>query len=53
MTIKFIGGMWRRIEDDDVRSFSTYQDAVENLTAWEDLEPQTTRDDILDQLNKL
>ena len=50
MTIKFIGGLWRRIDGATVRSFSTYQEAVENKTAWEDLEPQSTRDDIKEQM---
>ena len=49
-TIRYIGGMWRRIDGPTVRSFITYQDAVENKTSWEDLEPQTTRDDILQQM---
>ena len=52
MTIRFIGGMWRRIDGTTVRSFSTYQEAVENKTAWEDLEPQTTSDDIQQQMKK-
>ena len=50
MTIRFIGGMWRRIDGSNVRSFCTYQEAVDNKTSWEDLEPQTTRDDILQQM---
>jgi hypothetical protein len=50
MTIRFIGGLWRRMDGSAIRSFITYQDAVENKTAWEDLEPQTTSDDILQQL---
>ena len=49
-TIRYIGGMWRRIDGSSVRSFITYQDAVDNKTSWEDLEPQTTRDDILQQM---
>jgi hypothetical protein len=52
MTIRFIGGMWRRIEGDDVRSFITYQEAVDNKKSWEDLSPQTTSDDIANQMNK-
>ena len=52
MQIKFIGGMWRRIDGSSVRSFITYQEAVENKTAWEDLAPQSTSDDILEQLKK-
>jgi len=42
--------LWRRIDGSSVRSFITYEDAVENKTSWEDLEPQTTRDDILNQM---
>jgi len=50
MVIRFIGGLWRRIEGSTVRSFTTYQQAVENKTAWEDLLPQVTSDDILQQM---
>lgn len=52
MTIRFIGGLWRRIDGATIRSFVTYQDAVDNKTAWEDMQPQTTSDDILNQLQK-
>jgi hypothetical protein len=52
MTIKFIGGLWRRIEGSSVRSFSSYQEAVDNKasTAWEDNHPQNTTDDVQDQM---
>ena len=50
MTIKFVGGMWRRIDGNSIRSFSTYQEALDNKTAWEDLAPQAPTDDILQQL---
>ena len=50
MTIRFVGGMWRRIDGASIRSFTSYQEAVDNVKAWEDLEPQSTRDDIIDQL---
>jgi hypothetical protein len=50
MTIRFIGGLWRRIEGSSIRSFSTYQEAVENKTAWEDLVPQVTSDDVGQQI---
>jgi hypothetical protein len=50
MTIRFIGGLWRRIDGASIKSFITYQEAVENKTCWEDLQPQTTSDDILQQL---
>ena len=52
MQIKFIGGLWRRIDGNNVRSFITYQEAVENKTSWEDLSPITTSDDIADQMKK-
>jgi hypothetical protein len=52
MTIRFIGGLWRRIDGSSIRSFSTYQEAVENKTSWEDLEPQTTSDDIAQQMKE-
>jgi hypothetical protein len=51
-TIRFIGGMWRRIDGATVRSFVTFQEAMENKTSWEDLEPQATSDDIMKQLEK-
>ena len=50
MTIRFIGGLWRRIDGNKIRSFCSYQEAVDNGTSWEDMEPQTTSDDILDQM---
>jgi len=52
MTIRFIGGMWRRIDGNNVKSFTSYQEAVDNKTSWEDLSPQTQADDILQQMNK-
>ena len=52
MTIRFIGGLWRRIDGSSVRSFSTYQDAVDNKNAWEDYGTQVPSDDILQQMNK-
>jgi hypothetical protein len=53
MTIRFIGGMWRRIDGKTIRSFTTYQEAVDNKKSWEDLSPQTTSDDIVEQMEKL
>jgi len=50
MTIRFIGGLWRRIDGTNIRSFATYQDAVNNKTSWEDSAPQTTSDDIANQI---
>jgi len=52
MTVKFIGGLWRRIDGSSVRSFSTYQEAVDNKNAWEDLGLQAPTDDIIQQLQK-
>ena len=52
MEIRFVGGLWRRIEGSTIRSFPTYQDAVDNVKAWEDIQPQSTSDDILQQLKK-
>ena len=52
MEIRFIGGMWRRIDGSSIRSFISYEEAVENKTSWEDLQPQSTTDDILEQLKK-
>ena len=52
MEIRFIGGLWRRIDGSSIRSFVNYQDAVENKTSWEDLQPEVTSDDILQQLKK-
>jgi len=52
MTIKFIGGLWRRIDGSSIRSFSTYEDALDNKVAYEDLGQLTPTDDILQQLQK-
>jgi len=54
MTIQFIGGLWRRLDGNTIRSFCTFQEAVDNKpsTAWEDLAPQSTTDDILQQMKK-
>ena len=52
MTIRFIGGLWRRMDGSNVRSFTTYEEAVENKTSWEDLAPQSTTDDIMDQIKQ-
>ena len=52
MTIKFVGGLWRRIDGSNVRSFATYQEALDNKNAWEDLAPKNTTDDIMQQLQK-
>ena len=52
MTIRFIGGLWRRIDGTNVRSFATFQDAVDNKNAWEDHGAQVPSDDILQQMSK-
>ena len=52
MTIKFIGGLWRRIEGSTIRSFSTYEDALDNRNAYEDLGNMAPTDDILQQIQK-
>jgi len=52
MTIKFVGGLWRRIDGSSIRSFTTYQEAVDNKNAWEDLGAQVPSDDIMQQLQK-
>jgi len=52
MTIKFVGGLWRRIDGSSVRSFCTYQEALDNKNAYEDLGHQVPSDDIMQQLKK-
>ena len=52
MTIRFIGGLWRRLDGSAIRSFSTYQEAVDNKNCWEDLSPQVPSDDIVNQMKK-
>ena len=52
MEIRFIGGLWRRIEGKSIKSFTTYQEAVDNKTCWEDLSPQAPSDDIANQMKK-
>jgi hypothetical protein len=49
MTIRFIGGMWRRMDEKNIRSFTTYQGAVDNKASWEDV-PLTTADDVVQQM---
>jgi len=50
MAIRFIGGLWRRIDGNNIKSFTTYQDAVNNKTCWEDMAPQAPTDDIALQI---
>jgi len=52
MIIRFIGGLWRRLDGKTIRSFSSYQEAVDNKTCWEDQSPQTTSDDIIAQMKE-
>jgi len=49
MTIRFIGGMWRRIDGRNIKSFTTYQGAVDNKSCWEEV-TLTTSDDIAEQM---
>jgi len=49
MAIRFIGGMWRRIDGQNIRSFTTYQGAVDNKGSWEDV-ALTTADDVVQQM---
>ena len=53
MNIRFVGGLWRRIDGKTVRSFTSYQEAVDNGTSWEDQEPITTSDDIQAQMENV
>jgi hypothetical protein len=50
MTIRFIGGLWRRIDGNSIKSFTTFQEAVDNKGSWEDQSPITTSDDIANQM---
>jgi len=49
MAIRFIGGMWRRIDGNNIKSFTTYQGAVDNKASWEDVS-LTTSDDVIVQM---
>jgi hypothetical protein len=49
MAIRFIGGMWRRFDGQNIRSFTTYQGAVDNKASWEDV-TLTTTDDVVQQM---
>jgi hypothetical protein len=48
--IKFVGGAWRVIEGQNVKSYSTYSDALAGGADLEDQAPDMTTDDILTQL---
>jgi hypothetical protein len=56
--IRFIGGLWRILDANGVKSFTTYADAVAYLSnsrsgdpAWEDLGALYPSDDIQQQIH--
>ena len=54
--IKFIGGLWRKIEDGRMKSYATYSDAYDGkVKCWEDSEgftAETSYQDFYRQLTK-
>jgi hypothetical protein len=57
--IRFIGGLWRILNGNTIKSFSTYSSALAYLNnaqtrepAWEDLGTLYTTDDIQQQIYK-
>ncbi|MDR3145145.1 MAG: hypothetical protein LBU21_02615 [Treponema sp.] len=57
--IRFIGGLWRIVNEKSIKSFTTYASALAYLSndrsrepAWEDLGTLYTSDDIQQQLYK-
>jgi hypothetical protein len=57
--IRFIGGLWRIVNEKSIKSFATYASALAYLSnaqtrepAWEDLGTLYTTDDIQQQLYK-
>jgi hypothetical protein len=48
--IRFIGGAWRVIDGQSIRSYTTYPDALLDSSSLEDQAPQMTTDDIQNQL---
>jgi hypothetical protein len=57
--IRFIGGLWRIVNEKSIKSFTTYASALAYLSnqqshdpAWEDLGTLYTTDDIQQQLYK-
>jgi hypothetical protein len=48
--IRFIGGAWRVLEGQNIRSYATYADALAGGKCIEDQEPVMTSDDIRAQL---
>jgi len=51
MEIRMVDGLWRRIEGDKMKSYSTYQKAVEGGKSYED-EPLISVDDAYRHINK-
>jgi phosphoribulokinase len=55
--IRFIGGLWRLMDGKSILSFITYDEALAyyqkagKVTPWEGLYPQTTSDDIVEQID--
>jgi hypothetical protein len=49
--IRFIGGAWRVLDGQSIKSYTTYEDALLGKACIEDQAPQMTTDDILNQLN--
>lgn len=42
--IKFFDGLWRRVEGNKIRSFTTYADALANVHCWEENISYTSED---------
>jgi len=51
MEIRMIDGLWRRIEGDKMKSYSTYQKAAEGGKSYED-EPLICVDDAYKHINR-
>jgi hypothetical protein len=49
--IRFIGGAWRVLDGQTIKSYTTYEDALNGGACLEDQAPLMTSDDILNQLN--
>jgi hypothetical protein len=49
--IRFIGGAWRVLDGQSIKSYATYEDALLGGASLEDQAPQMTTDDILNQLS--
>jgi hypothetical protein len=48
--IRLVGGAWRVIDGQDVKSYSTYSEALAGGADIEDQAPSMTTDDIMSQL---